>query len=700
MKRAFILSLFLLVLTAASAQTQQGVVKTKGRMVNGQLQPGTKLSGAVIAVRGRSAVLSQSNGKFSFPTNGQSFMLDSVRKKGYQMVDAEFFKRTYRYSANPLFIVMEPPEQQQADQLEAQRKIRRTLQRQLQQREDEIETMQVSLAEKQALLDQLYKNQENNEQLISEMAKRYAELDYDQMDELNGRISECILNGELVKADSLLRTKGDIHERLEELKRHQNANTQVRQDLEKSEALAQRKLVDLATDCYSRFEICGMESRFDSAAHYITMRAELDTTNLRYQIDAGRFLRHQRQHSKAKIYIFRAYRCRIDHRADIADLINAYDLMAQYLSDEGKHDMSAKIYKIMIDSYINTYSIAFEKYVSGETNAILNAPVAMLEKEIALECMYNGDYEESEKYFKAALEKLERMTKDVPGSYRSELYITNIDLAELYRRMKRYDESEAIYKISLDTARQRAITDPKGYDNTIACIQHGLGKIFMSTNRLPESELALQEALDIYTRYADNNPQAYSIQVAYVKRALALLYYKQNRDGECIRMSESAYNIFVDNSLSINDAAVVASNLAQLYSKHKKYDEYLKWSHNSLAAYQYLLEVKNDTSVVKKIAIRQGNLSWYSLLVKNYADAEKYARIGLATDSTLHWIATNLAHALLFQGRLEEAKVIYRQYKEERKATFLDDFKQLEEAGAIPKEREADVERIKKILNE
>lgn len=81
MKRSFILSLCMLMLTVASAQTQQGVVKTKGRMVNGQLLPGTKLAGAVIAVRGRSAVLSQNNGKFSFFTNGQSFMLDSVRKK-------------------------------------------------------------------------------------------------------------------------------------------------------------------------------------------------------------------------------------------------------------------------------------------------------------------------------------------------------------------------------------------------------------------------------------------------------------------------------------------------------------------------------------------------------------------------------------------------------------------------------------------
>lgn len=139
MKRTYLLSLCLLVLTMASAQTQQGVVKTKGRMVNGQLQPGTKLSGAVIAVRGRSAVLSQNNGKFSFATNGQSFMLDSVRKKGYQLVDAEAAPRSYAVTKSPLYVLMETPEQQMQDKLTAERKIRLTLQRQLQEKEDNIE---------------------------------------------------------------------------------------------------------------------------------------------------------------------------------------------------------------------------------------------------------------------------------------------------------------------------------------------------------------------------------------------------------------------------------------------------------------------------------------------------------------------------------------------------------------------------------
>ena len=95
-----------------------------------------------------------------------------------------------------------------------------------------------------------------------------------------------------------------------------------------------------------------------------------------------------------------------------------------------------------------------------------------------------------------------------------------------------------------------------------------------------------------------------------------------------------------------------------------------------------------------------GIQSIYALFMKQYTESEQYAREGLSVDPTKHWLASNLAAALLFQGKYVEAEKIYQQYKSELKDGFLDDFQQYAEAGVIPKEREADVERIKKLLNE
>lgn len=69
-------------------------------------------------------------------------------------------------------------------------------------------------------------------------------------------------------------------------------------------------------------------------------------------------------------------------------------------------------------------------------------------------------------------------------------------------------------------------------------------------------------------------------------------------------------------------------------------------------------------------------------------------------DSTKHIVYSNLAAALLFQGKYQEAEKIYRQYNSELKEGFLSDFEEFAKAGVIPKNREEDVENIKKILEE
>ena len=170
MKRLLFLSLVLFIGTWSFAQTQQGYVKTKGRMVNGKLVPGQGLKGATVSIKGRTAVLvNADDGVFTFPVAEEQFRLDSVKKKGYQLVDMDACPKDYKYSSNPLYIVMETPEQQLQDKLNAERKIRRNLQKQLQEKEDEIEALKednkISLEDYQKSMQKLYDEQESNEQL-------------------------------------------------------------------------------------------------------------------------------------------------------------------------------------------------------------------------------------------------------------------------------------------------------------------------------------------------------------------------------------------------------------------------------------------------------------------------------------------------------------------------------------------------------
>ena len=301
-KFCFVFCLLLIGISVVSAQTQRGYVKTRGRLQSdGTIIPGTRLSGATVTLKGNKSVISGANGVFSFAVSNKSFCIINVRKDGYQIYDRDLLGKPHSYSSNDLLVVMDTPDNVLADKLASERKIRRTLQRQLTEKEDEIEALKeqqkITDEQYQKQLEALYKSQENNdEKLISEMAEYYSTIDFDQMNEFQHRVAAFILNGELTRADSLLNTKGNGREKgtnrenqavlsanAEELKKRQ-------EKYEKGEALLTKTIEDFAADCYNRADICKNRHDNDSAAYWLRMRADIDTLNIEWQLEAGSFI--------------------------------------------------------------------------------------------------------------------------------------------------------------------------------------------------------------------------------------------------------------------------------------------------------------------------------------------------------------------------------------------------------------------------
>ncbi len=373
------------------AQTQQGFVKTKGRMVNGKHVKGQGLNGALVTIQGHNAVLTKTGGAFSFPVTSKTFTVQNVRKQGYQLVDADALTKPYQFSSNTFYLVMETPEQQMQDKLDAERKLRRTLQRQLQQREDEIEAMNISLAEKQQLMQQLFEDQKRNDKLIADMAKQYAEMDYDQMDSLNQVISDCILNGELLRADSLLRSKGDMRSRIAIIRKEQNIETQreaelVQQqaDLAASKEGTRKKLEDAAADCYKFFDRFKLDNQHDSAAYYVELRAELDTTNADWQFDAGYYCCEQNQFQKAEPYYTRVLRVRRQHSRDNPEVYEPF-LVATLCN--------------LANLYADTQRLAEAEHDARE-GLKLDSTQQWIATPLAPALLFRGKYDEAEKIYR------------------------------------------------------------------------------------------------------------------------------------------------------------------------------------------------------------------------------------------------------------------------------------------------------------
>ena len=302
MKKYLLFLCLLATISAAFAQTQRGYVKTRGRLAaNGSLIPGTRLTGATITFKGNVAVVSGPNGAFSYPMRSKTFSVESVKKKGYQLYDPDLLGRTHSYSSNDLLVVMDTPENVLEDRLAAVRKIRNTLQKQLNEKTNELAALKkqhkITEEEYQKKIQALQKEQDKNEELISEMAERYSTLDFEAMDDFRRRVAAYIQNGELTRADSLLNTKGSMEERCAELAREREALRKNAEDLrkrqeeqEKGEAHYAKKLEDIAADCYNHFEICKLRHDNDSAAYWIELRACQDSTNVDWQLQAGRFI--------------------------------------------------------------------------------------------------------------------------------------------------------------------------------------------------------------------------------------------------------------------------------------------------------------------------------------------------------------------------------------------------------------------------
>ena len=234
-------------------------------------------------------------------------------------------------------------------------------------------------------------------------------------------------------------------------------------------------------------------------------------------------------------------------------------------------------------------------------------------------------------------------------------------------------------------------------------IQMNLALLFKKQRRMEESNLMFTNTLESYQELLSCQSGKCDVEIAKVMYYLGLVKKELKKNDQAIHYFEKSSGMF--KCLSNDEQIEQQWYYPSLYWLDKIYGE----ENNNVSSYQtckkYLHYMKQqyeaDTIMMQNLyANKLGSQSFCAIFAKQFTESERYAREGLVVDSTMHFIYTNLAAALLLQGKYDEAEKIYRQYKDELKDSFLDDFRQFAEAGVIPKEREADVERIKRMLEE
>ena len=312
-------------------------------------------------------------------------------------------------------------------------------------------------------------------------------------------------------------------------------------------------------------------------------------------------------------------------------------------------------------------------------------------------------FKESEEKYKQTIAIYQRLANDNPNAYESILAITLDNLANLYDQTHRFTEAEEMYKQALEIRQRLAKDDPKAYEPFVARTLHGLAGLYHKTQRITEAEKMFKQALEIRRRLAKDNPAAYEPDVAGTLNNLAILYINTQRFTEAEEMFKQALEIRRRLAKDNPDAyepyvAWTQYGLARLYLNAQRFTEAEEMFKQTLEIRRRL--AKNNPRVfAPSVAETLGMQSHNAIFLKKYAEAEQLAREGLAVDSTQIWISGNLAAALLLQGKYSESEPIYRQLKDQKDDT-LEDFEQFKAAGVIPKEREEDIEKIKRMLDE
>ena len=274
------------------------------------------------------------------------------------------------------------------------------------------------------------------------------------------------------------------------------------------------------------------------------------------------------------------------------------------------------------------------------------------------------------------------------------------DYAIFSQNQNQFAEAETYYKIYIKKQLLLSKTNPQIYESALGDSYNNLANLYYVTQRFADSEQMFNSALEIYKRLMGENSFIYGQRLANCLFGLANSQVKQEKYTEAISPFEQALEFYkkeAEQGKSIDYYTKIMSSLDQLYGQEKKYSQAYQCFKSNIPLLKtiYRSDKNNYTELLKSILVNQ---SFYSIFEKQYVEAEIYSKEALEVDSTKHVVYSNLAAALLFQGKYQEAEKIYRQYKSELKEDFLSDFEEFSKAGVIPKHREEDVEKIKQLL--
>lgn len=585
MKRICTFILLLLSVLMSHAQTQQGYAKTLGR----PNKKGKPLSGvSVRASGGHNSVLSNTNGTFSLmmpgKRNGDAYKLQQVRKAGYELNETGIIGRTLAFSDKvPLTIVMVSSEQLQADKLRIENRAYKVAENNYKSRlatlEKKREEKHITAEQYRKELQSLQDRFEKYQALIGSLAEHYAHTDYDSLGEKEREINICIEEGRLEKADSLIHTLFDpldVLRRNKELLEGIDKNIiQAKDIIRQADEDMKAVLKQQAKDAEYLFQLYTISlARFDNikAAQYIETRALLDTTNVKWQLEAGVFFfEYLADYSKAMALFNNALHNAVRQSGEQnPDVAISYNNIGSVYDSQGEYNKAMEYYQKALQiqqtifgeqhpkvatSYNNiglvyysqgNYNKAMEYYqkaigiwkiIFGEQHP----DVATSYNNIGNVYFLQGEYNKALEYHLKAL----HIKQNIFGEQHPDVATSYNNIGYIYQSQKDYDKALEYYPKALQI--QQAIFGEQ--NPNVATSYISIGNVFINQGNIAKALVYYKKSLSIYmSLYGNNDENVKAIcNLIYMSYCLSLKQSTDLKQDFYDFISEYAYTITVTN---------------------------------------------------------------------------------------------------------------------------------------------------------
>jgi tetratricopeptide (TPR) repeat protein len=367
----------------------------------------------------------------------------------------------------------------------------------------------------------------------------------------------------------------------------------------------------------------------------------------------------------------------------------------------GKLDQALEFYQILNRSYIDLNKEEIKSLEYKDYLAISNAKLGDVFR-------LREDYKTALPYYETYNQLEKELNEAFPANinFKQNLAISYQYLGLVHRKLGNNDRLLGISEKMKVLFQELNATSPQNvfFKNGLLASYQEIGDAYIAQKQYQQAIEPYEKFQTLLKELQQANPQniAYANGVAISYDKLGDLYRLEKNYPKAKENFLIAGKNYFNLSLKYPQYAEFQQNAANL---EQRLTEILSFTKDYAGQYHWALEklniLQNNQTEKAKLAEAYNQVAGWALFDKKFAEAEKYALLGLETDPSLKWINANLALACLFQGKYKKAQEIYNRLKDKvfnqnfsYKEVFLKDLNELESAGITHK----DIKKARELL--